>query len=172
MAEAHSSQDVGYARNHSSICRRGLAAHRGGVLVLQSVLDALAEFPLFVGDDGRILLLANLPELSRTLVRSSSPLIDLATMVDTAASWGTPAQGRPALLVLIETALGLLVGSQAWQAVDSIRQELTTSTIRGQIFVGPPAAPHALILTPDGQQAFTWSTDEVLRRWDLAASTL
>lgn len=137
----------------------------------QHLLDTLAGFPLFVGDDGRTLLLANLPELSHTLVRSSSPLIDLATMVDTAASWGTPAQGRPALLVLIETALGLLVGSQAWQAVDSIRQELTTPTIRGQIFVGPPAAPHALILTPDGQQAFTWSTDEVLRRWDLAAST-
>ena len=140
----------------------------------QILLDTLARFSLFGGPDpaGRTLLLANLPaELKSTLARSSIPIADLATLVDTAQSWGTLADGRVALLVLIEGALGLMVGSEGWQVVDTIRQELTTPTVMGRIIAGPATAIHALVLTPEGQQAFTWSTDGTLRRWDLAAAT-
>jgi hypothetical protein len=89
------------------------------------LLDALNNLPLFDDEQGRTLLLSDLPAtLCQSVQRSDTKIIDLEAIVRTVEGWGTLDDGTPALGILIENARFHGQGGNAGRSLEELTTEL------------------------------------------------
>jgi hypothetical protein len=102
------------------------------------LLDALNTLPLFEQEEGRNLLLSDLPpSLIQQVPRSDTKIIDLEAIVRTVEAWGTLDDSTPALAILIENARFYGQGGNAGRSLDELSTEL------GPLFAPKPVTPAA-----------------------------
>src|SRR5436309_2329035 len=92
------------------------------------LLDILARVKVFSTDNGRKLLLANLPlTLVTTIPQPTEPAIAIAEIVDAVVSWGRQDDGTLYLRILLDNALDYSQGTDAGRDIKRLYEEIIGS---------------------------------------------
>jgi hypothetical protein len=135
------------------------------------LLDALNNLPLFEEEQGRSLLLSDLPAtLCQSVQRSDTKIIDLEAIVRTVEGWGTLDDGTPALAILIENARFYGQGGNAGRSLEELSTELGSLLARKPVTAAGAAKEGTDPASPGRTACGCWWTSAApssapRRRW-------
>jgi hypothetical protein len=111
--------------------------------ITQEVLRALAALPLVDKPDGRSLLLAGFPrEFQLGITRSDNALTDLNNIITAVEGYSDPQQ-RSGLVLLLDSALNMVAGSQALTIPLAEARQKVRAVLARDGFIRVPTTPEA-----------------------------